>query len=130
MRRTNVFDLCPTLPICPPGPSPPTPSSRLFHPASGEHVPLDVLAGVTPKDSSHGRNQCLTEEGPLVRLHLQKDPRTGGNVGVVVLENHLSPEYMVALPSHLEQLKFQAYGSGTDKYLRVSTTVTTGEPPS
>ena len=129
MRRTNVFDLCPTLPICPPGPSPPTPSSRLFHPASGEHVPLDVLAGVTPKDSSHGRNQCLTEEGPLVRLHLQKDPRTGGNVGVVVLENHLSPEYMVALPSHLEQLKFQAFGSGTDKYLRVSTTVTTGEPP-
>ena len=86
----------------------------VFHPENGVPIPLDVLAGVS------SRGECVTEDGPNIKVYLQKHPRENKCVTVVTLEKYLSRGYSDECYDGINDMYFQDLDNGS--YLRVATT--------
>ena len=73
-----------------------------------------MLAGVTRKGG-----KCATDEGPIVKVHLQKHPSENRCINVITFENHLSIEYRKESRDGINAMLFQKLSNSS--YLRVAT---------
>ena len=89
--------------------------SSVFHPKRGAPIPLDVFAGVSCK------GECPTEDGPTIKVYLQKHPWENRLITVITFENHLSCRYRNECRNGIMDMQFQDLVH-SNSYLRVATT--------
>ena len=74
-----------------------------LRPPNRAPIPLDTFAGLTTA------GECRTEEGPVIKTHLQWHATERRFVGVTTLEDHISKQYMMSMPGLIKDLKFNSY---------------------
>lgn len=78
-------------------------------------MPLDVSAGVSETGT------CLTSDGPLVSVHMQKHPYIEGRyVNVLILQSYLSKEYTDRVEGMINKLCFQNRNGNSGTYMRIA----------
>ena len=90
--------------------------NSLFHPKDKPSRPFDVISGV----SSQG--ECMTNTGPVIKIHLQKHPvHEGRHVTVITFEDYLSQQYMDTVDSSVQSLLFQTLKKNSFNFMRLAT---------